>query len=301
VLNTNVLKKIDRVTAKESPPSQKEIARQLQVSRRTVQRGIKILKKTIRRKTKVHQLTDAQKKNRLRTCRNFYRNYLTRNKSEYLVSLDEALFCLQDCNGQRRIYYSTGAEKNPPKWVLPRKENFCRKFMVVGAISGRGVLPLFKCPEKVKINAKFYIDCVLKPLLEIHVPKLYGKKTNQVIVHHDAASSHTAKLTQQYAKDLKARLGITIVQNHEIPVKSPDVAPMDFFGFGYLKRKLFLRRPQTFDGLWNVLKQEWNKVDLATVKRVYKSWNERCRLVLQEKGSHIESVRNLHSKRSPLN
>ncbi|OXA47882.1 hypothetical protein Fcan01_16930 [Folsomia candida] len=32
------------------------------------------------------------------------------------------------------------------------------------------------------------------------------------------------------------------------------------------------------------------------VKSVYKGWNRRCRLVVREKGSHIEHVRDLHSK-----
>ena len=115
--------------------------------------------------------------------------------------------------------------------------------MVVGAISGRGVLPLIKVPQKVKINAAYYIDFFLKPLLEVHMPKLYGKDTSKVVIHHDAASSHTARLTQKYAKTLKNKLGIKIISNSEIPVKSPDASPMDFFGFGYLKRKCCGRRP----------------------------------------------------------
>lgn len=97
---------------------------------------------------------------------------------------------------------------------------------------GRGILPLIKVPQKVKISAQYYIDCVLKPLLEDHDPKLYGKDIQNVVVHHDAASSHTAKLTQKYAKDKYKRLGIKIIQNSEIPIKSPDASPMDFFGFG---------------------------------------------------------------------
>lgn len=117
-------------------------------------------------------------------------------------------------------------------------------------MTGRGVLPLLKVPQKVKISARYYVNCVLKPLLEVHLRKLYGKKINKVVVHHDAASSHTAKLTQDYTKDLHAKLGIKIISNSEIPVKSPDVSPMDFFGFGYLKRKMFTRRPKILEGVW---------------------------------------------------
>ncbi|OXA63296.1 hypothetical protein Fcan01_00857 [Folsomia candida] len=113
-------------------------------------------------------------------------------------------------NGQRKIYYTTKEENNSRRLAIPHTEKFCNKFMVVGALSGRGLLPLIKVPKKVK-------------------------DTKKVIVHYDAASSHTALLTQDYAKDLKATLGITIIQNSEIPIKSLYVSPKNFFGFGYLK------------------------------------------------------------------
>lgn len=301
VLTPNVLRKIDRMTSKANPPSQREMSRKLGVSLTSVNRSVKILNKKLRYKTKVHQLTSKQKENRRRVCRKFYENYLKKGNSEFVVSLDEALFSLQDVNGQRRIYYDLATEKNPSKWAYQHKENFCKKFMIVGAISGRGVLPLIKVPQKVKVNARYYIDCVLKPLLEKSVQKLYGKDTSKVIVHHDAASSHTAKLTQEYAKDLERRVGIKIIWNSEIPVKSPDASPMDFFGFEYLKRKCFARRPVTMDGLWKILKQEFSKIDRTMVDRVYQNWNRRCRMIVGEKGSHIENVRNLHSKRINLN
>lgn len=89
---------------------------------------------------------------------------------------------------------------------MQRKENFSNKCMVVGSFCGRGVLPLIKVPEKLKINGRYYIDFVLKPqshLKPLGNPdsKLYGSETSKVVVHHDAASSHTEKLTQEYAKD----------------------------------------------------------------------------------------------------
>ena len=162
-------------------------------------------------------------------------NYLTKDKSDCLVSLDEELFSLQDTNSQRKIYYITKGENNSRRLAIPHTENFCNKFMVVGALSDRGVLPLIKVPQKVKVTTKYYIDFVLKPLLEIYVSKLNGQDTIKVIVHHDAASSHTALLTQDYAKDLNTTLGITIIQNSAIPIKSLYVSPKNFFGFGYLK------------------------------------------------------------------
>jgi hypothetical protein len=169
--------------------------------------------------------------------------------------------------------------------------------MVVGAISGRGTLPLIKVPQNVKINAKYYIDHVLKPILETHIPKLYPGETSKVYLHHDAASSHTARLTQAYAKDVYDRLGITIINNRDIPVKSPDASPMDFFGFGFMKQQLFRRKATSMDGLWKVLKEEWRKVTIEMVNKVMESWKRRCRLIYQGDGEHVEQTKKIHQRR----
>jgi hypothetical protein len=111
--------------------------------------------------------------------------------------------------------------------------------MIVGAISGRGVLPLIKVPPKAKVNADYYISYVLKPLLEIELPKLYPNDLHKVFLHHDKASSHTAIKTQEYLEDLKLRSGINYIKNSEIPIKSLDGSPLDFFGFVILNRSFF--------------------------------------------------------------
>ena len=116
--------------------------------------------------------------------------------------------------------------------MLFSEENFFKQLMVVGAMSCRGVLPLIKVPQKVKESSKYYVDLVLKPLLEYNFPNLHGKIIIKVIFHHDGASSQTAKLTQDYANDLEPRLGIKIIWNSEIPIQSPDISQIDLFEFG---------------------------------------------------------------------
>ncbi|OXA44316.1 Clavesin-2 [Folsomia candida] len=133
-------------------------------------------------------ISNSSRKNLARVCKQFYLNILLRNRSELLVTIDEELFSLQVTN-----------------WL-----------MVVGAMSCRGVLPLIKVPQKVKESSKYYVDLVLKPLLEYNFPNLHGKIIIKVIFHHDGASSQTAKLTQDYANDLEPRLGIKIIWNNGV-------------------------------------------------------------------------------------
>lgn len=101
-----------------------------------------------------------------------------------MVTLDEAFFSINDCNGRRSIYYKKKDMKSQ-NFVKMRRESFETKFMVVGAITGKGTLPLIRVPAKVKINSDYYIDHVLKPFLEEKIPKLYGRETSKVYFHHD--------------------------------------------------------------------------------------------------------------------
>ena len=81
--------------------------------------------------------------------------------------------------------------------------------MVVGIITGRGTVPLFRVPSKVKINAEYYIEYVLKPLFNVHLPSLYPGEMDKVFFHHDKATSHTAKKTTKYLEEVKREFGIS--------------------------------------------------------------------------------------------
>ena len=258
-------------------------------------RVIASLNKRIARKSRVHKLTPQHMARRKTACRKLYERCLSGRKHEFVVSLDEAMFGLHNVAGKRKVCYVRKGEALPGSWVVD-KDNFLTTFMVVGAICGRGTLPLIRIPKKVKVCAEYYINDVLKPLLEVELPKLYPGELSKIVVHHDMASSHTAKKTQAYARDLKARLGITIIANTDIPVKSPDASPMDFFGFGYLKRRLFKKRPTTRQGLWKLMKEEWTSINQGLVDRTFAAWKRRLRMVSKIDGQHIENTKTIHRR-----
>jgi len=112
----------------------------------------------------------------------------------------------------------------------------------IGALSGRGPLPLIRIPQNTKINADRYIADVLTPLVEKDIPKLYPGEEDKVFIHHEKASSHTAKKTRQYAEAVKENFGPEIIPNAEIPVKSPDIVHLDSFGTVFVKQRAFLKK-----------------------------------------------------------
>lgn len=112
----------------------------------------------------------------------------------------------------------------------------------------------------------------------------------------DAASSRTSHCTAHYAEDLRLKRGITIIPSLKTPVKSPDASPMDFYGFGILKQRLFQRRARTLDGLWKVLKDEWSKITPEEVTEVFGSWKRRLRAISELNGEHVENTKRIHRR-----
>ncbi|UYV81323.1 SLC39A5 [Cordylochernes scorpioides] len=286
--------KVKRLATTENPPSQRQLSRMCGTSLKTINNIIhKDLELDTRRKGKVHKLTPFHMKNRATNARKLYEEHLAGSRSEYTATLDEAWMYVTYCNGIRKICYIKRGNQVPDNWVHQCSETFPKGFMVVGVMTGRGVLPLIKVPSKVKVNSEFYIECVLKPVIE-QLKDLYPGEMDKVFLHHDKASSHTSNKTQQFLQEMKDTLGLNFFRNSDIPVKSPDASPLDFYGFGMLKQRLFNRRPKTEAGLWKAAQEEWSNVSLSKVKEVFAAWKVRCREIAKKKGKHIEHMKKIH-------
>ncbi|UYV83209.1 SLC9A1 [Cordylochernes scorpioides] len=289
--------KVKRLATTENPPSQRQLSRMCGTSLKTINNIIhKDLELDTRRKGKVHKLTPFHMKNRATNARKLYEEHLAGSRSEYTATLDEAWMYVTYCNGIRKICYIKRGNQVPDNWVHQCSETFLKGFMVVGVMTGRGVLPLIKVPSKVKVNSEFYIECVLKPVIE-QLKDLYPGEMDKVFLHHDKASSHTSNKTQQFLQEMKDTLGLNFIRNSDIPVKSSDASPLDFYGFGMLKQRLFNRRPKTEAGLWKAAQEEWSNVSLSKVKEVFAAWKVRCREIAKKKGKHIEHMKKIHVRK----
>ena len=292
-----LIKEVEALVTKENPESYRSIKKKKDIGLDTICKIIhKDLKLETRKKTKVHRLNEEHKKNRKTTCRKLYEYHLAGERSQYAVTLDEALVYLHNSSGKREICYIKNGEDVPESWIFEKNESFEQSFMVVGVITGKGTVPLFKVPSNVKINAHYYVEYVLKPILTIHLPRLYGKDMDKVFFHHDKASSHTANLTIAFLEEMKSKFGISYLEKEDIPVKAPDASPLDFYGFGYLKQELLKRRARTLDGVWKLSQEIWSKITVPKIEKVFASWKRRLRMVTKKDGEHIEQTKAIHQK-----
>ena len=114
---------------------------------------------------------------------------------------------------------------------------------------------------------------------------------NNVWIHQDKASSHTSTSTLRYLEDMEQKTRIHAVPYSDIPVKSPDAAPMDFCAFVRLKRALVSRRPRSIESLWKACKEEWSKIVLDILRNALLQWKLRCRTIARVQGHQMEHHR----------
>ena len=124
----------------------------------------------------------------------------------------------------------------------------------------------------------------MKPFFE-EVKVLYPK--NDFIFHQDSAPSHVSKKTIKFLKDSN----IKYITPREWMPMSPDAAPMDYYIWSHLKRKLKNHKVNSIDGLKRILKYEWNKIPQKTINKILKGWAKRCRLIYKNKGLNIENFK----------
>jgi hypothetical protein len=65
------------------------------------------------------------------------------------------------------------------------------------------------------------------------------------------------------------------IQGHDWPSRSPDLNPLDFFCWGFLKSKVFSPMPHTMQQLKTRIRQEVANLDQAMIRRACADVNAR--------------------------
>lgn len=111
-------KRLHCLTNHENPKSIRSMAKLLKSIKITIHRVInRDLGKVKRKKTKVHALKESHIQNRQTNARKLYEGHLAGGRDEYVLTIDEALFRVDDFNGTRSICYVRHGENVPIQWV----------------------------------------------------------------------------------------------------------------------------------------------------------------------------------------
>lgn len=174
-------------------------------------------------------LSQADKQNRVRICRELKQRFDVEGETflERIITCDETW--IYDYEPESRTQSMEWKHPHSPAAQKVRKQMSANKILLTVFWDMQGpVLCHYLEGRCVSVNSASYSELLKTQLKPAIRSRRRGALTKGVILQHDNARPHSAKLTQQTLQDL----GWEVLPH---PPYSPDLAPSDFHLFGPLK------------------------------------------------------------------
>lgn len=210
---------------------------------------------------------------------------------------DEATFSLDgEVNTQNIRRYAPRKEYGVDRGGKPEqfrhtKSKYPKKVMVFLGLHSSGQTFGLKMYQNQTIDGNEYwrlcrYECIPQ-LKQLNNPQgtLQGMTWQQ-----DGAKVHrTRKVLAYFDGQFGDKMfAMDTIQGHDWPARSPDLNPLDYFCWGFLKSKVFTPKPNTMEELKNRIRQEVASLDPDMIKRACGDLKHRCRAVINSGGSFIE-------------
>jgi len=123
------------------------------------------------------------------------------------------------------------------------------------------------------------------PREQLNVPQ------DEIILQQDGHPAHTSLLARRVLNQLYPDRWIGIHSAlHEWPPRSPDLTPMDFFAWGYIRDQVYQTLPRTREELMDKIRAASRNITPVMFSNVRQSFMRRIALCLEENGSYFEHV-----------
>lgn len=133
------------------------------------------------------------------------------------------------------------------------------------------------------INAVRYRELLLEPFINT----LDDEELTLGYFQQDGAPAHTARTTLNYLEEF---YDDRLISFNRWPANSPDLTPLDFFLFGYLKNKVYSNRLHNLDELQAAITNEVQNITEEMLQNVFRNMRRRINLCVQENGGHFEHL-----------
>ena len=272
-LMEDITEKIQLEIKKDPYFSSRSVAAILKVDHKTVSKILKaelnMVKVNVKWVPKI--LTDEQKIMRVEACKVMLRAIDAMENLDNLYTQDETWISYE--NPRRSMWLLAGS--TPP--VGCKRGIGTKKIMISVIMSTAGIFSIDALPRGQSFNKEFYLGSVIKPFC-----KRIGKSRRQVqnkkvVIHMDNARPHLVN------EELD-KLGVVRLIH---PPYSPDLAPCDFFLFGYLKMKLEGSRFKNDQEVINAVNEILKSIDRITLASVHLEWVRRLELCISMKGEFV--------------
>lgn len=264
--------------------SLRQTARETNISKDSVHRIMKRLRWKSYIPTLVHALNEDDPDRRVQFCEWYLANCAEDERFPYkIVWSDEATFKLNGSINRHNCTY--WAAVNPHVTVeqhlnLPGVTVWC-------GISALGLIGPFFFNETV--TGHRYL-ALLRESVGPRIEEMFGDD-DEIYFQQDGAPPH-------YHCDVRAHLDATFPNTWigrrgsiEYPPRSPDLTPMDFFFWGYLKDRVYRTQPRTIDALKLEIERQCREIPNELFRDVCESTGSRYQRCLDNDGHQFEHLR----------
>ena len=106
----------------------------------------------------------------------------------------------------------------------------------------------------------------------------------------DGATAHTARASMTVVRQMFPQHVVSRFGDVPWPPRSPDLSACDFFLWGYLKSKVYVRKPRTVDDLKVPIREEIATVPQEMLVNVMQNFEERLRTSVRQEGRHLSDI-----------
>ena len=205
------------------------------------------------------------------------------NFLKMIMFSDEAIFHLEGgVNRQNSSHWGT----SNPQWLVEKSLNSPR-VMVWAAVGEAGVIgPIFFTGN---VDAESY----LKLLEEEFFPVFSGyRNQSKLVFQQDGAPPHWAKRVRDCLNDRLPHRWIgrggPRDSNIPWPPRSPDLTPMDFFVWGFIKSKVYTKNYRNLVDLKAAIRSAFQLITKQMVSDTLDNLERRLQLVVLNGGRHVE-------------
>uniref|UniRef100_A0ABD2X775 DUF4817 domain-containing protein n=1 Tax=Trichogramma kaykai TaxID=54128 RepID=A0ABD2X775_9HYME len=253
-----------------------------------IQRALKQNNQHAYHYTKVHELRPADYAARSLFCREMLRRI--DQDPEFLLNVlftDESTFGRDDTfNTHNHHHY---AEENPHVTVQTKHQTRLSTNKWVRIVGNNIIGPInFPIP----LTSVFYSN-FLRNRLRILIQNIPDARFGNIIYQHDGAPQHTADITLDVLDNLFPGRWIGQGRGDRQPVirwppRSPDLNPLDFFYWGWIKEKIYCNEIVNIDDLEFRITAAAASITPEMLEDVRRNFVKRLRLCLRRAGGHIE-------------
>lgn len=280
------------LSVEETPNSStRQLAREFNVSKSTIG--------NIFRKTKyhpykiclVHELSEDDFDRRVQFCEQLM--LMCDNDPFFIRNIlfsDEATFTLHGTVNRQNCRY--WARQNP-RWMREIRTQYPQKLNVwAGLIGNRIIGPFF---FNGNLTAEMYLDFLQNYLIP-SLAEIFPNHENpnlpsqRIWFQQDGAPPHYAGNVRHYLENTFPNRWIGRRGAIEWPARSPDLTPIDYFLWGYLKSKVYATKPENLEDLRQRIEIEVRRITPEMIENVQNEFYYRLGYCQDAQGQHFEHL-----------